>query len=142
MLAGDGEPLWRMRRMGLLECGAMKRHLRLGMVLLAATMQLVVPVAAYAVAMPAVVSGDFCRASRGALAAPPGQRAPLPSTEHQCMHAPCCVSAVQDPIAPLPRIHFAFGTVLDPVRAWTWHRLAVHSSAIKAAQPRGPPAPL
>jgi hypothetical protein len=118
----------------------MKRNRCLAIVLLAAAMHLVAPVAAYAVTMPAAMAGDFCSAVRGAPAAPLNQRIPLQSSEHHCAHAPCCVGGALDSAAPLPRMHFALFAAFAPVRALTLSRVAVPPSAITAAQPRGPPA--
>ena len=126
--------------MRLLECPAMKRNRCLAIVLLAAAMHLVAPAAAYAVTMPAAVPGDFCSAARGVSAAPLNQRMPLPSGEHQCAHAPCCVGSALDSVVPPPRVHFASFAARDPVRALPLSVVAVPPSAITAAQPRGPPA--
>jgi hypothetical protein len=117
----------------------MKRNPCVVVALLATAMHLAAPVAAYAVTMPALMSGDFCSAARGAAAAPPSQRMPLPSSEHHCAHAPCCVGGVLDPAAPPPRVHFALIAARHPVRALPSSPVAVPPSAITAAQPRGPP---
>jgi len=117
----------------------MKQNLRLGLVLLAAAMHVVAPVAAYAMVTPAVLSGDFCSAVRGSPVAPLSQRAPKPSSEHHCAHAPCCAGGVLDTVAPPPRGHVALCATRDPVRALPLSRVAVSPSAITAAQPRGPP---
>jgi hypothetical protein len=117
----------------------MRRNLRLGLVLLAAVMHLVAPAAAYAVAMPAVVSGDFCSAVRSAPAAPLRQRAPQPSSEHHCAHAPCCVGGALDSATAPPRVHAAWFAARDAVRALPSAPIAVPPAAITAAQPRGPP---
>jgi hypothetical protein len=117
----------------------MKRNRCLAIVLLAAAMHLVAPVAAYAVAMPAVAPGDFCSAARGTSAAPLSQRMPMPSGEHHCAHAPCCVGIALDSAAPPPRVPIALFAARDPVRALPLSRVAVPPSAITAAQPRGPP---
>jgi len=117
----------------------MKQNLRLGLVLLAAAMHLVVPVAAYAATMPVAMPGDFCSAARGVPAAPLNQRMPLPSGEHHCAHAPCCVGGALDSAAAPPRVHTAWFAARDPVRALPLSVVAVSPSAITAAQPRGPP---
>jgi hypothetical protein len=117
----------------------MKRNRCLAIVLLAAAMHLVAPVAAYAATMLAAMPGDFCSAVRGVSAAPPTPRMPLPSGEHHCAHAPCCVGIALDSAAP-PRAPFALFAARDPVRALPSSPVAVPPSAITAAQPRGPPA--
>jgi len=118
----------------------MKRNRYLAMVLLAAAMHLVAPVAAYAVTMTAIMPGDFCSAARGVPAAPLNQRMPLPTNEHHCAHAPCCVGSALDLVAPPQRVHHALLEVRNPVRALPLSLVAVPPSAITAAQPRGPPA--
>jgi hypothetical protein len=118
----------------------MKRYRCLPIVLLAAAMHLVAPLAAYAVTMPDATAGDFCSAVRGASAAPQGQRMPMPSGEHHCAHAPCCVGGALDSVAPPMRVHSALFAARDPVRALPASPVAVPPSAIAAAQPRGPPA--
>jgi hypothetical protein len=118
----------------------MKRILRLAVVLLAVAMHVVAPVAAYAMAMPDVARGDFCSAARGIPAALPGRHAPLPSNEHHCAHAPCCVCGALDSVAPPPRALAVVATALDSAPAWISRSLGVPASAIMAAQPRGPPA--
>jgi len=112
----------------------------LAIVLLAAAMNLVAPMAALAVTAPAVASGDFCSAARGAPAAPPGQHVPMPSGEHLCAHAPCCVGGALDSVAPPPRAQLALFAAGDPVRALPSFPDAAPPAAITSAQPRGPPA--
>jgi hypothetical protein len=118
----------------------MRRIRCLAIVLLAAAMHLVAPVAAYAVTMPAVMPGDFCSAVRAPAAAPLSQRVPMPSGEHHCAHAPCCAGGALDSAAPPPRLHPPLFAARDPVRALPASPVAVPPSAITAAQPRGPPA--
>jgi hypothetical protein len=125
-------------RKRLLECPAMKRILRLGIVLLAATMHVVAPAVAYALAMP-VAPGDFCSASRGAPVTTSGHRAPGPSGEHHCAHAPCCAGGAPEAAAAPPRVQPALFVARAPVRASTSVAAAAPSSAVAAAQPRGPP---
>jgi len=137
---GGGDTLWRRMGMRLLECRAMKRNQRLAIVLLAAAMHLVAPLAANAMTMPAAMSDDFCSAARGAPAAPLNQRMPMPSGEHHCAHAPCCVGGALDSASPPPRVQVALLAARDPVRALPLSQVAVPPSAITAAQPRGPPA--
>jgi len=117
----------------------MRRNRFLAIVLLAAAMHLVAPVAAYAVTMPPAMSGDFCSAARGAPTAPLSQRMPLPSSEHHCAHAPCCAGGTLDSAALPLHVPVVFSTSLLPVRAHSSRPEALPPAPIAAAQPRGPP---
>jgi len=117
----------------------MKRNLRILLVLLATAMHLAAPIAAYAGAMPAMLPGDFCRAARGAPAAPSNQGAPRPSGENHCAHAPCCAGGTIDVAAPPSRAVLAVAVKLSAVRASTSCPKALPPARIAAAQPRGPP---
>jgi len=118
----------------------MKRNLRVLWVLLATAMHLAAPIAAYAGAMPAMLPGDFCRAARGAPAAPSDQGAPRPSGEDHCAHAPCCAGGTIDAAALPSRAALAVAVKLSAVHASTSRPEALPPARFAAAQPRGPPA--
>jgi len=116
----------------------MRRLLRLVMLIVAATLQLAAPLAAYARVATIPDFGDLCSATNVGAGGARGHGAPAPTHRH-CAQSLCCIGGAADALAPPPSVAgspivpFAGVAHIDSA-----YRVAA-ANIVAAAPPRGPP---
>jgi hypothetical protein len=120
----------------------MRRLLRLVALIVAATLQLAAPLAAYARVATVPDFGDLCSTTKISVRGVPGRGTPPTPAHRHCAQSLCCISGAAGAMAPPPRVAgspiVSFAGVTHVASAYG----VAAANIVAAAPPRGPPSPV